>query len=125
MGWFTLWIALTVRLWTATFAWKTFAVSGFVVALIASVLVGLQINALWRPQHAVIVADELPLRRGDGESFDAVEAVSNASGQVVRWISKRPGWVQIETNREVQGWVPSESLEMIRTVSKPATNSPG
>jgi hypothetical protein len=114
VGWGTLWITLTLRIWTAAFPWKSIAAAGFVVAALASALLGMQVHAFYRPQHAVVTVDQVQVRRGDGDSFETVQTMASAKGRVVRWIKQRPGWVQIEISPDVQGWVPSESLELIR-----------
>ncbi|WP_162273221.1 BatD family protein [Rubripirellula obstinata] len=112
-AWSALWLTLAIRLWTSAFPWRSIAACCLLVALFAGCVAALQFSAVWFPHHAVIVADEVQLRSGDGESFDIVQTIASASGQVVRWNATRPGWVEVTAKDGIQGWLPANKVEII------------
>ena len=113
LGWVILWATLALRLWTGSFPWRSITALCLLTVIVAGGIGFLQLTAVWFPHHAVIVAAEVQLRRGDGESFDVVQTIADPSGQVVRWDAKRPGWIHVTTGDGSQGWLPEDSIELV------------
>lgn len=114
VSWSMLWLVLSIRLWTNAFPWRGMAIFCLLTALLTGTLVALQFSQVWFPHHAVIVADEIQLRTGDGETFDIVQTIPNASGKIVRWKAERPGWVHVIADDGAEGWLPENATEIIR-----------
>jgi cytochrome c-type biogenesis protein CcmH/NrfG len=87
-----------------------------VVPLLVTVVGGVLLFAVaesTRPPDAVLVADAVELREGDGQTFDVVHRLEAAEGQAVRILSQRGGWWQVETAAGQTGWLPADVIELI------------
>ncbi len=62
--------------------------------------------------NAVIVADAVSLRAGDGEQFDEVVSVETAQGHRVEMLGQRGRWSQIRTADGHTGWIESDDVEL-------------
>jgi hypothetical protein len=62
---------------------------------------------------AVVVADEIALRTGDGTSYPERYENPVHSGAEVRVVEERAGWVDVELSDGKRGWVPVEMVERI------------
>ncbi len=61
----------------------------------------------------IIVTDNLLLRTGDGDQFDAVVALDSAQGHRVQILVQRGNWLQVRTRDGHVGWLPSRDLEAL------------
>ena len=112
----TFWGLLTVRLFFRSFSvWKY--ATGPLVALILSLgsvaLIQTSGNSPW---NAVVIADKINLRSGDGDHFDQIVAIDSAQGQRVEVLTHRGSWMQIRTADGHQGWVPGHAVEQVSSI---------
>jgi len=61
--------------------------------------------------NAVVVADEICLRAGDGEQFDEVMSVEAAQGYRLKLLGQRGSWVQVRTASGHTGWIDRNDVE--------------
>lgn len=62
---------------------------------------------------AVVVADEIALRTGDGASYPERYENPIHAGAEVRVVEERAGWVDVELPDGKRGWVPAEAVERV------------
>jgi hypothetical protein len=79
---------------------------GLVFVLIAT----LMIQAELRQPVVSVIATPTVLRTGNGASFPARLPSTLNPGTEVRWLHERGGWVQVELDPSVLGWVPKTAL---------------
>ncbi len=84
-----------------------------VVALAIGISATVEMSARATRDAAVIVADEIALRTGDGTSYPERYENPVHAGAEVRLIEVRAGWVDIELPDGKRGWIPAESAERI------------
>ncbi|TWU39948.1 Tetratricopeptide repeat protein [Novipirellula aureliae] len=65
--------------------------------------------------NAVIVADDVSLRAGDGDQFDSVLSAASSQGQRVEMLATRGDWTQIRTDDGHVGWVHVGDLEVVKS----------
>lgn len=63
--------------------------------------------------RGIIVTDNLLLRTGDGDQFDAVVALDSAQGRCVQILVQRGNWLQVRTRHGHVGWLPSRDVESL------------
>ncbi|MCA9008225.1 MAG: BatD family protein, partial [Planctomycetaceae bacterium] len=63
--------------------------------------------------RGIIVTDNLLLRTGDGDQFDAVVALDSAQGRRVQILVQRGNWLQVRTRHGHVGWLPSRDVESL------------
>lgn len=61
--------------------------------------------------NAVVVADGISLRAGDGEQFDEVMSVEAAQGCRLELLGQRGSWAQVRTASGHIGWIDSHDVE--------------
>lgn len=87
------------------------------VALVAAFALGASAGVDLRAQAvrdgAVVLADEVALRTGDGESYPARYENPIHSGAEVRVVEERAGWVDVELPDGKRGWVRADAVERI------------
>ncbi|MEM8670643.1 MAG: BatD family protein [Planctomycetota bacterium] len=105
IGWFGLWIVVLARLLGNVFPWKTLVALCFVIASLSGggYLIGIQ--EFVRDGNAVLVAEDVTVRSGDGDEFDSLMELANASGSLVRCVADRENWLQIELPNGTRGWI--------------------
>jgi len=115
-------------LWLATVAWGL----GWVVlavrllrarpglAAVAAVCLGLAVAALAIPwitartgRDAVVLAEEVFVRRGAGDGFERVFAEPIREGAELRVIGERRGWVNVGIPGSGEGWVPASAVGLV------------
>lgn len=62
-------------------------------------------------EDGVIVAKNITLRTGDGETFATVSSLNAAEGQRVQILVTRSGWTLIKTRQGAIGWIPQREVE--------------
>ncbi len=86
-------------------------------ALVVAVAIGgsalLELRDRARRDAAVIVADEVEMRTGDGASYPARYENPVHSGAEVRVVEERAGWVHVELPDDKRGWVPTAAVERV------------
>jgi len=80
-------------------------------ALGASALVELRDRAA--REAAVVVADEVELRTGDGASYPGRYENPIHAGAEVRVVEERAGWVDVELPDGKRGWLPVDAVERV------------
>jgi len=84
-----------------------------VVALAVGTSVGIELNDRMARDAAVIVADEVALRTGDGTSYPERYENPVHAGAEVRVVEERAGWADIELPDGKRGWIPIEAVERV------------
>ncbi len=79
----------------------------------AGVVFGTQFAEFVRDDTAVLIADQVTIRDGDGEAFETVTELESAAGRSVKWITSRGRWIQIQLDSGVVGWVPTDTVVTI------------
>lgn len=62
---------------------------------------------------AIVVSDSIEIRTGDGTEFSVLRNLESAEGLELNLISRRNGWLQIQTEQGDQGWVEESEVETI------------
>ncbi|HQZ65813.1 MAG TPA: BatD family protein [Planctomycetaceae bacterium] len=62
-------------------------------------------------ENAVIVAGNITLHAGDGDSFESVLSLDAAQGHRVQILTTRGDWTQVKTRHGHVGWIPSRDVE--------------
>lgn len=83
------------------------------LAILPAASYAIRVMPLARDGTAVLIADEIAIRSGDGNEFDVIENVESAEGDLVQVINQRRDWTEIEMPAGVRGWIPSVSLQPI------------
>jgi tetratricopeptide (TPR) repeat protein len=65
----------------------------------------------WRYPPAVVVAQEVDITSGPGDSDQYLVEFNLHAGAEVRLLESRPGWQRITLPGNLQGWVPAEAVE--------------
>jgi hypothetical protein len=79
---------------------------GLIFVLIAT----LMIQAELRQPVVSVIATPVALRTGNGPSYPTRLPTNLNPGIEVRWLHERGGWVQVELDPGVVGWVPKSAL---------------
>lgn len=87
-----------------------------IVAFSFALFPAIGVMSAWRERTrneewpVVVVAQETPLRRGNGDEYpNRIDSLLPA-GAEVRRLHERNGWLQVELANGVVGWVPAESV---------------
>jgi len=107
--------------WLCLARWAMLRVRGLLIGGVSGLLLSLGTAALLglvtleeERQHArplvVIAADDLPLRRGNGEAYSSRYAEKLPRGAEGRLLHRRGDWLQIELSRGEVGWVPVSAV---------------
>ena len=62
---------------------------------------------------AIIVADQVALRAGDGPEFDTVASLEAADGMPIDVLDERAGWTKVKTQDEAEGWIDERVVEQL------------
>lgn len=108
------WLLLTVRTLGLQFPVWRFAIPVFTLLAMSGLSVALSQSDSRNADLAIVVADVLELRTGDGPQFPAAYALEDYEGQSVRIVAERSNWIQVETQQGQTGWAPSESVEPVK-----------
>jgi len=73
----------------------------------------LEAQELHDPSAAVVIADEVPLRSGDGDTYPSRYEQPVHAGAEVHVLTDRGGWSELELADGKSGWVPSETVERV------------
>lgn len=119
-AWLVFWTLLVVRqsglagdLAARRNLWNAALASTLIAAVVLGATVGLDLRDRLNSDGAVLIDDEVVLRKGNGEGF-APESVSPlASGTECRVLEQRPGWTRIALEDGRSGWVPAPSIERV------------
>ncbi len=80
----------------------------------------LEARELHDPAAAVVVADEVPLRSGDGDTYPSRYEQPVHAGAEVHVRAERGGWSELELTDGKSGWVPSASVERVVQSAPPS-----
>lgn len=64
-------------------------------------------------QDAVVLADEMPLRKGDGFAYPPRYENPLHAGAEVRILEERGGWVRVALPNGSEGWLPVSAVERV------------
>jgi tetratricopeptide (TPR) repeat protein len=67
----------------------------------------------WRYPSAVVVAPEVEITSGPGDSEQYLVEFTLHAGAETRLLEERPGWRRISLPGNLQGWAPAEAVEGI------------
>ncbi|TWT75079.1 BatD family protein [Allorhodopirellula solitaria] len=114
----TFWGLLTVRIVSQPFPVFAYAAVPLALLLLSLGMLVVSDSSPSRPYSAVIVADEVSLRAGDGDDYEPIAALSAAAGQRVETIAQRGQWTCIRTESGDQGWVLDRDLAILTTADE-------
>lgn len=63
---------------------------------------------------AIITADSIELKFGDGDEFDTCQAVKSTAGQLVSVIAERDAWFKVQMRDGMEGWLPASQLAIVQ-----------
>jgi len=109
--WYGIWIAVALRLAGVRVAWKSLATIALCSSLAAGGLYFYVERQLSPGSRAVVVAESVSLRAGDGENFAEVAAVSSSEGRAVSVLHQRGDWAQVRIGNQT-GWLHRHALEV-------------
>ena len=97
------------------YRWRRLALTGAavvcVVLALALLSLGLKVHEL-KQDHAVIVAPEVNIYSGPGDTY-LLEFTLHA-GTTLTVVEEREGWVRGELSGDFQGWLLAEAVEFVR-----------
>jgi hypothetical protein len=91
---------------------RGFIVGGGLAAIfvLAAIVLASQLDEM-RQDAIVIVREDVALRTGNGDSYDAAtEAPTMPRGQEVRVLRRRGSWLQVESPGGAIGWLPTQAV---------------
>ncbi len=109
VAWFVFWAAVALRLLGIRHVFKSIAAISLLFAIIGSASYWLGIADFLRDDTVVLLADQVAVRQGDGEEFEAVTELKSAAGRQVKRLAERGDWIEIELPSGVVGWIPERS----------------
>lgn len=93
--------------------WRGGILTTCVVALICFATLGLDATvSSWRPV-GVVIEEEVLVRSGNGEGFEAAIEEPITAGVEFRILESRPGWWRIELPDGSQGWIATRDAERV------------
>ena len=113
----TRWGITLTLLWIAVIGMVTRKRTLALGCFYGAALVGLTVtlDVLRRADHSrAVVSEAAPLRKGNGEGFEAVLVESLPEGCECRLLEVRPGWIEVELADGTRGWINDRSLELVR-----------
>lgn len=84
-----------------------------VIAAALLVSAGIESTDLVARQDAVVLADEMPLRKGDGYAYPPRYENPLHTGAEVRIVEERGGWVRVVLPNGNEGWLPVSAVERV------------
>ncbi len=105
--------ALLVRSTAATRGLVRGGVVAVVIALAVGISAVVEASERARRDGAVVLADEVVLRTGDGETYPARYENPLHAGAEVRIVEERAGWTELLLPDGKQGWVPGDTVERL------------
>jgi hypothetical protein len=110
-GYAVFWIVLTVNLFAPRVAWRWTAGAAAVLWLATGV--SLAVEHLAPDRQGVIVADEVIVRKGNGEGFAPLFEQPLHEGVEFHLIEQRAGWLHVELDNGSSGWIPADQAGLI------------
>jgi hypothetical protein len=122
------------RLWTAVGGWalfwallawplvsggplsrwlRTLRSVGLVVAIAAGATVGIDRWLTATRPLAVVIANDVVVRKGNGQGFEAQVAETLSAGVECMILERRPGWTRIRLADGTEGWIRDEQVEAV------------
>ena len=112
VAWSVVWLCVGLRLQGVHFPWKTLTCLALITFAAAASSYAISCQQLGT-RYAVVVADEITLRQGDGEQFAEITKINSSAGATYRMLTTRGGWVQVQMPSGQRGWLPRTAVEMI------------
>jgi len=110
--WFGFWILLTVTRFRRVPGAAWIAVACAVFWLATGVSVGADL-AKGRPPAGVVLADEVVVRKGNGDGFAPQFEETLHPGVEFILRDERPGWIEIELPNETTGWIRRDEAGLV------------
>jgi tetratricopeptide (TPR) repeat protein len=98
----------TIKRSTPAIRW---AIAPFVLMCVFGL--ALYTNQTAHSDLAIVTADTIELRRGDGSEFAVDTTLQSCSGQEVRITDVRHNWFKVELPSGTSGWIPGKDLEQV------------
>lgn len=100
-------------MWRRRRGGRGWAVASLLVAVALGASVAVELHDRAQRRDAVVVADSVPLRAGDGRSYEARYENPVHSGTEVEVTEERAGWIEVRLPDGKSGWVPASAVERI------------
>ena len=101
------------RLFTGhTRLWRRFTAVACVLALVTALSAGYDTYRYEWIRHGVVTSKELVARKGNGESYPPAFTEPLREGREFRVLEERERWILIRLRDGVEGWVPTNGVEL-------------
>ena len=62
---------------------------------------------------AIIIANNIELKQGDGHEFETVQAIESTAGGAAKVLAKRDTWAKVRLHDGAEGWLPLRDIALI------------
>lgn len=112
-AWAAFWGILALRLANIRYRWKSAATVTLLIAAITGGSYAMRVWAHTRDNTAVLVNNNLVLRKGDGEEFPVERELNERAGEVVQVLDHRGTWTHIRLDNGTTGWIDQHDAQSI------------
>ena len=107
------WACLIGRTWAPRLRWRYPAAVLMLIWISLGVSVVADAHAASGPGHGVVIADEVVVRKGDGQAYEPQFEQPLVEGVEFEVIERRHDWIHIRLADGQEGWVPLDQAELI------------
>jgi len=111
--WAALWGMLIVRVFVPRFRWRYALLPVLAVCVVLAASVAVSLVAQSRHQAGVVVADNITVRKGNGEGFEPQFKEQLHEGVEFDLIERRTDWLLIQLPDGKTGWIRSREAETV------------
>ncbi len=113
--WSALWLALAVSFYRNHRVCRKVATVAALGCVLCVSSLGLQTLDQPSFDRGVVVAEEVPLREGNGEGFAVISGRTLPEGSRFEVMEKRGNWIQVRTFDGIVGWLSADTSELIES----------
>jgi hypothetical protein len=107
-SWLALWATVAAGIltgWRRRIPWRSALVTAAIAGALPAATVGIDLLRTSLDRPGVVIADDVVLRKGNGDGFAPAVAESLPSGAEFTMLEERPGWLRIRLPDGQSGWI--------------------
>jgi tetratricopeptide (TPR) repeat protein len=108
-----LWLALLVRLFRPAGLWTSLAILGLLGSIALGLSVGSDLLGWGRHTAGVLLADNIAVRKGNGNGFELQLAQPLHQGVEFDVLEQRGEWINVQFPNGSSGWIESKDAELV------------
>jgi hypothetical protein len=113
VAWVLCWTVLAAHLFVPRPWWRWSAAALAVIWLAGGISVSTDVLLGHDDLEGVVLADEVVVRKGNGEGFEPQFAEALFQGVEFRLLEQRPGWLHIELANGKTGWIRADQAGLL------------